>query len=1090
MLREVLNRSVFVYIDDILIFSRSPEEHAEHATRFIRDYSQVAAPLTRLTSLSILFAWTPEAEEAFFRLKRLFTSAPILIQPDPSLQFIPGFKLTLTYRPGSRNIKPDALSRQFTPESFPVLQWAQTSRFACHPDIVRTLTLLRLRFWWPSMDPDTRAFVLACAVCARSKASHQFPSGLLHPLPIPSRPWSYIGVDFVTGLPPSQGNTTILTIVDRFSKSVHFVPLTNLPTSTEKAGLLVLHVIRLHGIPTDIVSNRGPRFVSQMWKAFYRALGASVSLSSGYHPQTNGQTERANQYLGAAVSLPGNPTSWSDHLAWVEYAHNSLSSAATGMSPFECALGYQPPLFPGQEDEIVVPSVRAHLRRCRRIWKDACAALLHSADRNRRITDRYRTPPAPKDRRVINDVDPGIRPDKMDFRDHNDALQEELEDQINNILSKLLGDYGKVKALSDGSDCRCKCVVRPLSRSACWRIEEGSATVQDFYTVETITSGPECKCACIAPPSAMNPCEREFRLKKLRDAGKDNVQLSSIIELLEGSFYGMDLLKLHSVATKLLGRVENIEKGKWKRLSEMTDKAAAYQNPEERYEEKFVWGHELSRTSLERIETTETPQVAPGKHTDQEAPEVLRTGPNGMVIREITFYKSDTDHMVADDENPGNNFFEYDSFSGDGPINLFIKEQLLQHRLPPSKSRVKAETGPSSPNSVGGSIKQTSQSTKHNPIEFDHKTGELSFNVTTSSKSVTDIQTTPSTIGSTPQKGPAILANSTHVQPATIKITDRFVYRATKWPIPIMVKPVSPSPCLVTCDTREEPTKTTIMNTIMTTDVPVTKDPLRQCKDTLATISEPVTHNTYGRNEGAWMKDPLAEDDKIYVTNYYYGNNLLEFRNLEVFKQGRFTNSYKLPYNWIGTGHVVYNGALFYNRAFSRDIIKFDLRQRSVAAWTLLHDAVYEESVSPWQWHSHLDIDFAIDDSGLWIIYSALDDEGFLQEVIVLTRLNPMDLSMQRETTWRTGFRRNHYGNCFIVCGVLYAVDSYNRRDSNLAYAFDTHTNTQMIPRMPFTNNYTYNTHINYNPKEGVLYAWDNGHQVTYNIKFAYADPL
>ena len=82
-----------------------------------------------------------------------------------------------------------------------------------------------------------------------------------------------------------------------------------------------------------------------------------------------------------------------------------------------------------------------------------------------------------------------------------------------------------MKAISEGSDCRCKCVVRPLSRSACRRIEEGSATAQDFYTVETITSGPPCKCSCIAPPSAVNPCEGEFRLKKLREAEKENVKV-------------------------------------------------------------------------------------------------------------------------------------------------------------------------------------------------------------------------------------------------------------------------------------------------------------------------------------------------------------------------------------------------------------------------------------------------------------------------------------------------------------------------------------------------------------------------------------
>uniref|UniRef100_A0AAQ4QR85 Gypsy retrotransposon integrase-like protein 1 n=1 Tax=Gasterosteus aculeatus aculeatus TaxID=481459 RepID=A0AAQ4QR85_GASAC len=263
--------------------------------------------------------------------------------------FLGRFQFTLSYRPGSRNIKPDALSRQFSspvedlpvetilpascvvgaarweveqvvqealrdqpaPEDCPqdrlfvpptarssVLQWGHASKIACHPGSHRTLTLLRQRFWWPTIAADTREFVSACSVCARSKSSHQAPAGLLRPLPIPHRPWSHIAVDFVTGLPPSEGNTVILTIVDRFSKAVHFVPLPKLPSALETANLLVLHVFRLHGIPLDIVSDRGPQFASRVWKAFCQALGASVSLSSGYHPQTNGQTERVNQDLG------------------------------------------------------------------------------------------------------------------------------------------------------------------------------------------------------------------------------------------------------------------------------------------------------------------------------------------------------------------------------------------------------------------------------------------------------------------------------------------------------------------------------------------------------------------------------------------------------------------------------------------------------------------------------------------------------------------------------------------------------------------------------------------------------------------------
>lgn len=98
--------------------------------------------------------------------------------------------------------------------------------------------------------------------------------------------------------------------------------------------------------------------------------------------------------------------------------------------------------------------------------------------------------------------------------------------------AQLLGDYDKVKAVSEGSDCRCKCLVRPLGRGACQRINEGAFRAEDFYTVETITSGPSCKCACVAPPSALNPCEGDFRLKKLREADSSDLKVGEQLELL------------------------------------------------------------------------------------------------------------------------------------------------------------------------------------------------------------------------------------------------------------------------------------------------------------------------------------------------------------------------------------------------------------------------------------------------------------------------------------------------------------------------------------------------------------------------------
>ncbi|KAK7922262.1 hypothetical protein WMY93_009164 [Mugilogobius chulae] len=359
--------------------------------------------------------------------------------------FFGRFNFTLTFRPGSHNVKSDALSRQFVsaessdeaetivpascvvamvtweiqslveeaqkaepdPGNGPhnrqfvpkavrsqVIQWGHTSRFACHPGTRRTLVLLKRHFWWPSMEKDIRAYISACTVCARGKSTNQRPAGCLRPLPVPSRPWSHIALDFITGLPLSQGNSVILTIVDRFSKSVHFIALAKLPSAQETADLLVQHIFRIHGIPMDIVSDRGPQFISKVWKCFCEALGAKVSLTSGFHPQTNGQCERANQDLETALRCVAaqEPSSWSRHLPWVEYAHNSLTSSATGLSPFECALGYLPPLFPEQEGDIAVPSVKDNLQRCRHVWRLTRAALLRSAEQNKKIADKHRTP--------------------------------------------------------------------------------------------------------------------------------------------------------------------------------------------------------------------------------------------------------------------------------------------------------------------------------------------------------------------------------------------------------------------------------------------------------------------------------------------------------------------------------------------------------------------------------------------------------------------------------------------------------------------------------------------------------------------------
>ncbi len=147
-----------------------------------------------------------------------------------------------------------------------VIHWAHTSMISCHPGVQRTIFRIQERFWWPTIKKDVSEYVAACSVCAQNKSSNAPPTGLLQPLPVPWRPWSDISLDFVTGLPPSEGNTTILT-VDQFSKMVKFIALPKLPSAKETGEALLHHVFRIHGFPSNILSDWGPQFLAKFWEA-------------------------------------------------------------------------------------------------------------------------------------------------------------------------------------------------------------------------------------------------------------------------------------------------------------------------------------------------------------------------------------------------------------------------------------------------------------------------------------------------------------------------------------------------------------------------------------------------------------------------------------------------------------------------------------------------------------------------------------------------------------------------------------------------------------------------------------------------------
>ncbi|XP_063782381.1 uncharacterized protein LOC134932160, partial [Pseudophryne corroboree] len=247
--------------------------------------------------------------------------------------FFARFNFLITYRPGSKNIKADALFLEF-----------HAKKSAGHPGIARTRELLSRAVWWPSVAKDVDQWVRACDICARNKTPRGVPVGPLHPLSIPSKPWTHISMDFVVDLPKSSGMTAIWVVVDRFSKMAHFVPLVGLPSARRLSELFMLHVVRLHGLPLDVVSDRGSQFVAKFWRAFCSDLQISVSLSSGYHPQSNGQTERVNQSLEQFLRcyVSKCQTDWVAHLSMAECAYNNAAHSATGISPFLCVYGHHP----------------------------------------------------------------------------------------------------------------------------------------------------------------------------------------------------------------------------------------------------------------------------------------------------------------------------------------------------------------------------------------------------------------------------------------------------------------------------------------------------------------------------------------------------------------------------------------------------------------------------------------------------------------------------------------------------------------------------------------------------------------------------
>jgi hypothetical protein len=214
-----------------------------------------------------------------------------------------------------------------------------------HPGFAKMYELVKREWWWPGMTEDVREYVAYCDSCQRVKASNKLPSGLLHPLQIPTRKWQSISMDFITGLPRSaNGNDAIWVVVDRLSKCAHFVPTTTKADSYDVAVLLRDKVWRYHGFPEELVSDRDPKFVSKFMDILLNLTGCKPARSTAYHPQSDGQTERVNRILEDYLKhyVWDKPQEWENHLAVAEFAYNNTWQASINTTPFRLTYGQDP----------------------------------------------------------------------------------------------------------------------------------------------------------------------------------------------------------------------------------------------------------------------------------------------------------------------------------------------------------------------------------------------------------------------------------------------------------------------------------------------------------------------------------------------------------------------------------------------------------------------------------------------------------------------------------------------------------------------------------------------------------------------------
>ncbi|NWS18310.1 MYOC protein, partial [Pachyramphus minor] len=257
----------------------------------------------------------------------------------------------------------------------------------------------------------------------------------------------------------------------------------------------------------------------------------------------------------------------------------------------------------------------------------------------------------------------------------------------------------------------------------------------------------------------------------------------------------------------------------------------------------------------------------------------------------------------------------------------------------------------------------------------------------------------------------------------------------------------------------------------------------------LVWVGEPVV---FGRADsiagkyGVWMKDPEPVPPFTRDTTWRVDavgtevRQLFQYEEAEQLSRGYPAKVHILPRPLESTGAVIYRGGLFFQPRHSRSVARYDLRGETVTAEREIPGAGYHGQY-PYSWGGYTDIDLAVDETGLWVIYSTESARG----AIVLSKLDPETLEIRR--TWETNIRKRGVANSFLICGTLYTVSSYSAPNATINFAYDTSTGASRALSIPFENRFRYLSMLDYNPSERQLFAWDSFNMVTYPVRLSQA---